>query len=596
MDRRYLYLCLFLIPTDAICAPVPILAPVIVVGQKRTPPPAPSGISKSEIKGSSNIGEALSSNTTEAIQSGSPGRLSQVYYRGLRGRHTRVEFDGIPLNDPSTGGSTDLSQIPTAFINSATLKSSSALVGSGGAYLVSLESPQGQPQGWEAEIAGGSRNSRQGSLLYSDKLKEDFYTVGIQGSIQGLGTQENPLHGNIQNDGFKNQSIILGGGRRGKEIELSGTLMAYQSILQDDAFVDGLPQASNSYYKTTRILGRLKGTLRRGPWTSSLSVGGTRNQSEPYQYPINQGDLYKTSLTTQYKTAGHTLEGELMGLWEHYGAGDTNYQRGTFGMRLSDSLELSQSLTLDVGARVDTIQTVGWVPSGVVGLRKKLGPLQFTPRIRRSFAAPSLFELYGTSPHFIPNPNLRSETTHHGELEILYTPKDSQLSLSLTPFMMRSRDTIQNDTLANNVSRPINKGTLTSKGIEAQGQYKFDSGITVKGGYTCIQGSLGDSGPVFKLPKHRLQTSLKFPFWEGCVGEIRGKWVSSQLDSGGRSIKPFGVIDLEVTKTIKSPKNQIEIFGRLQNLTDHRYEESYGYLSPRLGIHAGIRFKGGKND
>ncbi len=66
------------------------------------------------------LGELLSENTPVFIRSYGPGALSTVSFRGTASSHTRIVWNGIPLNSPLTGQA-DLSLVPVFLIDEINL-------------------------------------------------------------------------------------------------------------------------------------------------------------------------------------------------------------------------------------------------------------------------------------------------------------------------------------------------------------------------------------------------------------------------------------------------------------------------------------------
>jgi vitamin B12 transporter len=68
-------------------------------------------------------------------------------------------------------------------------------------------------------------------------------------------------------------------------------------------------------------------------------------------------------------------------------------------------------------------------------------------------------------------------------------------------------------------------------------------------------------------------------------------WVDKRIDkdwstSSRRKLDDYFLVNLN--SSFKLRKN-LELFARIENLLDEKYQEAYGYSTPRFSIYGGIR-------
>jgi len=202
-----------------------------------------------------------------------------------------------------------------------------------------------------------------------------------------------------------------------------------------------------------------------------------------------------------------------------------------------------------------------------------------------AFRAPSLTELYVGGQHFpgnrfVPNPNLRPETSQNVEIGAnlrfsdVLRPGD-RLRMRVTAFRSEIDDFIEQIVLrTTTVARNI--GSARIQGIEAEAQY--DAGTWWLGlGAAALEGdNLETDQPLASIPAHRLNLTGGYRFLESGV-TVGGRWTlaaeqdrAPNLPGVAQETSGYGLVDLFASWTPPAAPN-LRLGLAVDNLLDQPY-------------------------
>ena len=300
----------------------------------------------------------------------------------------------------------------------------------------------------------------------------------------------------------------------------------------------------------------------------------------------------------------HTLVAAADHEREEFRARDTAF----FGSSNQDRSRERQSLTAewradagigvaDLAVRHDRFNRFKDASSLRASLLARLGGgLSLAASYAEGIAQPTFFDLYGFSPaFFVGNPSLKPETSRGVEASLRYRGGD-RLSASLTWYRQRLSDEIV-DRFDLSPSTVENRaGKSRRNGLEAEFAWSLDDTLRLTANYAYLDATelnaAGTERPrERRRPKH--SGSLAVDGAKGALSYgVSLAYVGAHLDQ--RDSFPYDIVRLD-SYWLASARlgyavgHGAELFARVSNLFDARYQDVLGYRTEGRGIHAGIR-------
>jgi vitamin B12 transporter len=205
-----------------------------------------------------------------------------------------------------------------------------------------------------------------------------------------------------------------------------------------------------------------------------------------------------------------------------------------------------------------------------------------------AFRAPSNYELFAPSStynnvtYYVGNPDLQPETSVNLDFGLEYRSGDQGM-LSATFFAAEAENLIDYGN-SGYVQVP---GKVRRHGVEIEGSWAFENGVTVDGNYTYTDSKtdvvLETSAWLATTPRHQLSLGLG--------AEIGGGWagnVSATHSAGRVDLPSYTVVDLGVTKELSEGR---EAYLRIENILDEDYQTVPGYGTSGRAAFVGLRAK-----
>jgi vitamin B12 transporter len=220
---------------------------------------------------------------------------------------------------------------------------------------------------------------------------------------------------------------------------------------------------------------------------------------------------------------------------------------------------------------------------------------------------PSMFEQFGTSPFFVPNPSLTPEQSFGWDGGIEATFFKGKAILDVTYFSANLTDKIDGTAPGpipgtfTSVNLP---GESTRKGVEVAARFKVTRDLTLGGAYTYTDARRPDGEREFRRPPHGGRADLAYAF----AGE-RGKATLAAIYNGRMddiafvmpfffptqrvALDPYWLVNATVSYKLQPG---VEVFARVENALDRHYQEVFGFESPPLAAYAGLKLTFGGTD
>ncbi len=567
-------------------------------------------------------------------QTGPAGGLSGLYIRGGDPKYNLVEIDGVPVN--AFGGDFDFSHIPSQELDRVEVVRGpqSAIYGS---YAISgvvnfVTRDAESPANLDAAAEGGTYRERRFGVSGGGTLAG----FGIAASASQLNTD-----GPVANSDYRNQDLMLNAIRRwgGQSFSLhadfdsseNGVPGPYGSDpLRDFTGIDTISRNKNNFSDySAHYQAGLSSRVRLELFGAFFL--NNNGFISPYGFSFNkdlraQFEARAIVRVTRYYTAAFGASGGTEQVTNSY-ITDASYdafpvRRRDEAVYLENRFEFGGRFFLNAGVRVEFLRTAAipsdgysrpYFPAQTISSANPklagayvLGRTRFHASFGTGIRPPGGFDLAYTD-----NPALKPERTLGADAGVERRLFHDWLALDATWFRNRYRDQIV--ILGGSLTRlsHFQSGNLANslaQGAEFSARLRPASWIFVEGSYTLLKteilalnGAPGLAQPPFQVG----QELIRRPANSGAVTasirrgkasiNVSGVFRGSVLDveptygaTGGLFRNP-GYADVGIGLNYALGRG-VTAYGNLRNALNRRYEEVFGYPSPRLNFVAGMKW------
>jgi vitamin B12 transporter len=562
---------------------------------------------------------------------GTLGANTQIRVRGAEANQVLVLIDGMEANDPANGNEFNfgnllglgVSRIEVLRGPQSGLYGPDALAG-----VISFETPLGKPglhfdgfteTGSWATVIGGGRVSGG-----TEKLRFSFF--GARARTNGTNISR-PTALPFANESDDSANTTLHGRIRAYvtdwlELNFAGRYVRSRIQFDADTNSDGLNNDANRVTLREALQGIAKAKLSfwDGRWQTLFTVGylttNNRNYANDVFQPSQKGDRLKLGAQTSYRfrTPGFAdaehivilaLDHEVQNFHQRgtsFGLStDQDRQRVQTGYVAEYRLALWKRLYLSGVVRYDQqddfADALTWRGTAAYLLRPTR--TKFHTSIGRGFKNPTFTEQYGFFPGlFVGNANLKPETSIGWDAGVEQRLFGKKLVADVTFFQSWLQNEIQTFGFPGSVRNLT--GTSRRHGIEFSFTARPFENLTVKGTYTYLMAEEPNGTQEIRRPRHSGSLNVNYRFYHKRAnvnldlqfnGKQRDNWFPPPTFTG-RPVTLGGYVLVNVAASFKVTEN-LEVFGRVQNLLNQRYEDVFSFQAPRIGAFAGIRIKFG---
>ncbi len=563
-------------------------------------------------------------------RNGGVGEVTSLNIRGAVTDQTVVLIDGVKLNDPSSPGGGynfgdllvgDIARIEVLRGPQSTLYGSQAI---GGVVNIVTAEPT-KPLEGDAQVEGGTYGTASAKAAIGGRdqgltwrlAATDYSTTGVSAFDRALGGREP--------DGYANQGVS---GRVGYEVNPAVSLDVRGLFLNSRVKFDGYSTPTHAFgddgesgktqegvayagLNVALLDGRLKNRIA-GQYTSIL-----RDNYDPADAPT----------TTTFHGLGTTARAEYQGVfavapgWQAlFGAEheqstmttsspafDAPGARPVTGVARIDSgygqlqAEALPGLNLTGGLRYDDHSTFGGHAVGQTAAAWSLngGATVLRASWGQGFKAPSLYELYSA----YGNLGLHPEQANGWDGGVEQRAWGGRLDVQATYF---GRDTTNQIAFVNCLSKaaPLcatgrygyysNVARARAQGLELAGALRPLKGLTVEVNYTFTDvkdRSVGASTygkQLARIPRDAANASASYVWPIKLTTAVAVRYAGQSYDDAANTIalKAYTLVDLRADYPLM---RGLDVFGRIENLADTRYETTYRYGTLGRAAYIGLR-------
>lgn len=606
------------------------VGPIIIVTANRMPVPmdrigqSVTLLDERAILSSQSVGIAellVQTPGVEYSRNGGPGSTTSVYIRGAETGQTMVLYDGVRLHDPSTtDGGASLADITAGDIGRIEVLrgAQSALYGShaiGGVINIISRTPV-QPLEARVQVEGGGLDTYLARASISGRDGGLIWRVG--GSYSATDGVSAYASG-AEPDGYDN---ITMGGQISQQVTDRVSVDLRSLYTRGSADYDGWSQdapyraVTGSWLNYAGLNVRLWGALdnriafARTDIARTLYDDGAASAAQPVTFDaagtINrieyQGTLaiapgYAAVFGAEYarnsmRTAAPMPPSMALATTR---ASDTT--TGLFGQL---SGEVLRGLTLTGGLRHEDHSAFGghtvgsasaaWSPNG--------GDTVLRAAFAQGFKAPSLYQLtseYGNSalaPERASSWDAGIEQRLPGRITLsaIWFQRDTDNLITFIDCPATPADPLCDD---GRYGFYANVGKVAARGVElgaaiTSGNFSATANYTWLDAVNITAGDANEGRRLARRPQHTFNAVANYLFANGLDLGSSLRIVGKGFNDAGNTqvIAGYALVDLRVSYPVS---DSVDIYARIENVTDKRYETvtDYGTL-PRV-FHAGAR-------
>jgi vitamin B12 transporter len=528
-------------------------------------------------------------------RNGAFGGLAAIRIRGATPDKTLVLIDGVPVNnasepngtyDPSSLQTEDIERIEVLNGPQGSLWGSDAI---GGVVSITTREIKG------LEAAAETGRYRTGRGFLGAGLSEDRYALSA--SVAGFQTDGlSKADTGTEKDPYKTLTANLAGRLK---VTDALTLEAHGRYSYSRIAIDGFPFPNFTLADTSDVdrirtwQGDIRAILDAWGWRQTVSLADYHFRlTEASDFPADNRAERRVWRWTAERGQVSDAYGLVVGAERADARADLS-GRGTADLSTTSAFAVGRArpwapLTLTGSLRFDDPDRFASRTTGRLSAAFDAGAgFIVTASAGQGFKVPSISEVLCDF-CFAPPVPLRPERAEGYDLRLGWTSPDQKITAALTGYRLSVRDQIAYVNL-----RYINIARSRSKGLEAEGDARLTESLRLKLAYAWTEAIDASTGvELLRVPRQSGAASL---FWtEGRWGAaLAARMESSQADVARNGFtrvrRPgFAVADLSGSYRLS---DQLTLTARVENLSDKRYEESFGFNESGRALYVGIRIK-----
>ncbi len=555
----------------------------------------------------------------DVSKSGGPGGLTSVFIRGAKSEHTLVMVDGVEMNDPmDPGRSYDLSKLTVDNIErieiirgpQSTLYGSDAI---GGVINIITKKGEGKPKFFISGEAGSYRTYQgKAGLSFGTKLLN--FSLGVSHFDTEGFSSAHKKYGNTERDGHRNTSISTRLGVNPFEFLEIDLILRYMNSKTDLDRGGGPNQDDPNFFLDHRQLffktqGRV--TLFDKLWEQKIGFSLAEHEREykdrpDILHPFDSSRGIYDGLTWKFDwqhnlflhktntiTAGVEYEKEegkskyfLQSMWGPYISIFPRKSASTRAFYIQDKVDLFESFFATLGLRVDDHSRFGSKTTFRIApayIFKNTGT-KLKATYGTGFKAPTLYQLFDPS---IGNINLRPEKSKGWDAGIEQSFLKEKITVGATYFRNDFKDLIDYDWALGY----INIDKAKTEGMEVFISIRPIEDLTISANYTYTDTEDKETGEkLLRRPRQKGSLNLSYRFLDKGNLNLNIIYVGERDD-----LKPYprrgevgGYTVVNLAASYDIHKN-FQLFGRIENLFDKKYEDAWGYGTAGFSVYGGIK-------
>lgn len=260
----------------------------------------------------------------------------------------------------------------------------------------------------------------------------------------------------------------------------------------------------------------------------------------------------------------------------------------------NDTISLGR-LTVIPGLRVDKTDQTSSFLSPSLGITYEIAnKTLLRAYVARGFSDPTLVDLKGSAPWYVPNPDLKPEKvwSYQAGME---TGVLKYLWLKLSAFRHDIRDSVERSDVApdGSVWTFVNAGRFRRQGIEAEIKTAPIYNFILAAGTSFIKSKNLETGEDERnVPTNTYDISLAYDDKKSFRGVLKGHYIWWNMDGYYTAQYNGFIFDLNLIKSIlKKGDTNLEVFATGHNIFNGSQYWTTPYINARRWLEAGLRMK-----
>ncbi len=567
---------------------------------------------------------------------GGAGTQASIFIRGADPKNTLVLLDGIMVNDPSSiHRNADLANLTVDNIERIEVVRGpmSVLYGSNataGVINIITKKGKGKPSVYAGTEGGsyGTWRTYGGASGASDKFNFALAASMTETGGFSQANEENdriPHAGNTsEDDGWVNTTIS---GKAGADITPDFDINATVRFIDAEVEIDDFAWAG---YAGDRFdfVGFIQAPSPNGPnmaLTESNQIFGKIDAHNFFFDRFLESTLYYQEGRQERKTYdndgnlsdefdGKNYEIAWQGNLNLHGMNvvsiGTTYFNELYDSNTSpekstditsfwaqDQLSLDEDFSFVAGLRYDDHKNFGNKTTYRIAPAYTINQTETTLKASygTGFRSPSLFELFADP---VPawaflggNPDLKPETSIGWDVGIEQKLSKNNAKIGATYFAMVFEDRINytGGTYDNDI------GETKTDGIEAFVQWMPAPVLDFLLNYTYTTSRDPDGNQLIYQPLNKISLNTKYYIFEKGILNLDIYWVderdtgSFDMDENGNPAEKLDAYTLVNVSALYDINDSLQVYGRVDNLFNQFYEQSWSYATPGLSAYIGVK-------
>jgi len=527
-------------------------------------------------------------------QNGGFGGQASVSIRGAATAQTVILIDGVQMNDVSSpGGSFNFGTLDPAGIErievlrgpQAVLYGSDAIGG-----VVNIITKTGGETAGSAFIEYGAFDTFRGGGTLSGGTGAFGFNLSASGIKSDGISKADADDGNAEADGYEAYTL------RGRitvqlsdAVEFEAFTSYSDSETDTDSFgpVDGPDMALSEDYL---VGGRIHVGLLGGKLANTLSVeysGIDRASVSAFGTFDGKGERFNLDYLGVY-TLDENWSLSAGAQHESVKAETASTESFSTDSVFGVIAYSASGINLSAGLRVDDHESFGTTTNGQ--MRASYNMADTGTRVfanwGEGFKAPSVFQLTficGFCGLTAPNANLLPERSNAWEAGFEQRFMDGRAKFTTTYFEQKINDLIDFSFTAGY----DNIAAARLKGVEIGFDFALADTLSFNTNYTNTSAKdRSTDTQLIRRPKNQFYAGLDWQMNEKFSTNISLTHNGSELDSGDRTLESWSRVDVRAAYKVSE---NIELYGRIDNLFDTTYQQVIGYGTPGISSFFGVR-------
>jgi vitamin B12 transporter len=563
----------------------------------------------------------------EISRTGSISGKTQVRIRGGEGNHTLVLIDGIEANDPNDG-EYDFANLLVDDIERIEVirGAQSGLYGSGalaGAVNIITKSGKGPLTVAVRSEVGSYRTTTNSARVSGGNENAWVAVTGQQRRTEGFNTS---LFGDERDGSTLSNFSAKAGVKLADDITTEVVLRNTRNRLSRDGYgtsspdklaapYDDLSKSMTSVWQTGI---NLRWDMLDGKLTHVWKANRTTTQSFDDDASYGSRSLNSSEANRYSYAATYRFETPMMvsvrhsvtGLVEKQTEAFTPFGDYTDGLERTRGLtafaaeyrtEIADRLFLAGTVRRDDNDTFKDFTTWRSSASLKLPEIALRPHasIGTGVRLPTMFEQFGfVLSSFRPNPNLSPEESRGWDAGVEMTLVPGKASVDVTYFHTNLTNKINGfaTVLGTTLSTSENlRGESLREGVETSAKVRVTNEITLSGAYTHLTATDPKGVDELRRPKHAGRVDASYAFAQGkgrfniaaiYNGQMADRTSDINFDPVRVKLDDYWLVTAGASYKLQPG---LEVYGRVENVLNERYQEVYGYNTPGLAAYAGVR-------